>query len=819
MRKLMSVCITIFFLSGLWAQDSLQHHTLFGSVMGNVLDQESGKSLAECSVRLTATKDSVAAKTVITDKIGNFLFPRLRPGLYKISISYMGYNTLVIDSICINKEKSDINMEDLRLHKGAAVLNEVIVYAGKPLIENKDDKIIYNVGESPLSNGSNASELLKNMPMVNTNPDGSILLRGKAPLILMDEKPTNLNTQQLSDLLESLPASVIEKVEIMLNPPPEYATYDGGVINIVTKKGRVGIYGKATVSGGTKGEGSLSTNFSYRTSQLNLNANAGCSYVQATGNSYSHRENFYADSVNYFYTKGTYNNHNRRPNMRLQADYDFNKQSNLSVVYQGNLNYFNNNSTTLYSNLDSLLEVYKASTRLNHNKGDGYSHGLSFNYQWKGPNPVEKLQVMGGYNIGKNDNSRSFYQAFLQPDFLPTGLDSSQAQLTDIYTQSGYLRVNYNKPLNDTGTVVFTTGASFSGTSNHNILNTNFLHKPDSIYINNELLSNNFFFHQNIITARAGLIIMLPEKWRLITGVQAEQTSMDFKFINGRAPNTNNGYWRLLPNITIRKNFDMFMSLTAVFRETIRRPGITELNPSIDYSDPYNIRFGNPYIQPSLTDNYDLNFSYVQSKFNCNASVGYNKAKNVFNSIKTLTDSGKTQVTYQNISDQDEFLASFWSGYTISRSLRVNVSSGYNYNRYSQLEKQLYKYKNGGTFYIGFNYSFSPDRNITTLEGTNRYSSFASPQGRTRSNISMTLGIQRKFLNKRLIVGLTAIDPLGLQKYRAYTTGTNFVIESYSSGNTRNFRLTISYQLNKTMLKSNLNSRQKKESLDKLQLK
>lgn len=142
------------------------------------------------------------------------------------------------------------------------------------MIENKDGKLIVNIAESPLSNGTSASEMLRNLPLMNVNPDGTLLMQGRVPLILMNEKPVNLSGQQLSDLLESLPANVVEKVEIMNTPPPEYATYPGGVINIVTKKGRIGLYERMSTSFGSKGEKSASANFNYRSSKFNFLSSA-----------------------------------------------------------------------------------------------------------------------------------------------------------------------------------------------------------------------------------------------------------------------------------------------------------------------------------------------------------------------------------------------------------------------------------------------------------------------------------------------------------------------------------------------------------------
>jgi ferric enterobactin receptor len=419
-------------------------------------------------------------------------------------------------------------------------------------------------------------------------------------------------------------------------------------------------------------------------------------------------------------------------------------------------------------------------------------------------------------SYSKNENDRDFYQQFLQSDFLPTGLDSTQLQLTDNFITSFYLSSNYNKPLNDTGTVYLTMGSSFSSNTYHNILNTSFLRRTDRVFIGNDLLSNNFYFHQSIFTVRAAIVVSLPFQWKMIAGAQAEKTITDFQFIKGNAPDANNSYWRLLPNLTLRKEFNKDLNMSLVFRETIRRPGITELNPSIDYSDPYNIRFGNPFIQPSLTDNFDLNLSYVKKKFSINGSLGYNRVKNVFNSIRTLVDSGKTQITYQNISDQEEYQASVWTGITLAKKLRISISGGFNYNKYSEREKLLYKYVDGGGFYTTLNYSYAPD-NLTVIEANNRYNSFAGPQGHSRSNINMSVSAMRKFFNKRVFISLAAIDPFGLQKYKGYSSGTNFNIESYSVSNTQNFRLSISYQLSRTMIHSNLNDKQKKEALDRLQ--
>jgi hypothetical protein len=105
---------------------------------------------------------------------------------------------------------------------------------------------------------------------------------------------------------------------------------------------------------------------------------------------------------------------------------------------------------------------------------------------------------------------------------------------------------------------------------------------------------------------------------------------------------------------------------------------------------------------------------------------------------------------------------------------------------------------------------------LTLLEANNRFTNWASPQGTSRSNINMSIGVQRKMFHKQLTVGLLAIDPFAIQRYHNITYGTNFSIESYSESVTRNFRLTLSWQISKNTVKSKLTQQQQEAALQKL---
>lgn len=800
MKSFLSIIGVFYFcIQGYCQKPPSQSNRSMGLIIGNVLDAVTSKPLSFASIQLKKMSDTVVTVQVVSDKNGAFECLNLPFGYYKLRATMVGYADLQIDSIYLREERYDFNLGDVKLNISGAASSEVIVYAEKPLIENKDDKIIFNVGESALSGGATTAELLKNMPLINNDPNGKILLKGKEPRILIDDKPTDLNAQQLQDLLESLPGNSIDKIEVMTIPPPQYATETGGVINIVTKKGKIGWVGRVNVSAGTRGESSTSANGSYRNQKLVLNLNGGVGVSTITGNGYSKRENIYRDSTNYFNTQNNYTNFSSRPNFRAQADYEFDKQHILSLTYQLNPNSFDNNSTTTYTNINNQQQIYRLSNRNNHSVGGGINHVLSGSYNIKEKKGPGYLRFIANANLSSSHNNRIFFQQFLFPDKIPTGVDSTQRQRFNTDNNSASLRIDFLRPLK-TKQHNFNGGISILNVWYHGRVNTQFFNKIDQAFSTNDLLSNDFTNEQLVSTARAGLSYNFKSKYRLSFGVQAEYTHLQFIFSQGNANDVDNDYFNVLPNITLRKEFTKEMNTTFVYRATIRRPGIRELNPNIDYSDPYNIRFGNPYLEPTLSHNYDWNFSYVKGKYYVNTSLGYNKLTQVFNSIRTLQAGGKTEVTWKNIADRKEYEASAWGGYTFTKKFRMNGSAGYTFNQYGESEKRLFKYRDGATFYTSLNYNFTPS-NLLTFEGTARYNNFADPQGRSRSNLTVNLGVQRKFFDRRLIVSINVIDPTTQQQYQTFAYGANFNLESFSSSNTRNYRIAISYQLNKVVNK------------------
>ncbi len=783
-KRIAATQFLLFAFFSVFAQQKIDN----GLLTGNVVD-EKNQPLEKATLRLIPLADRREIKTALTDKTGSFEFTRIPFGFYRLTISYAGLQQLSLDSIYFRQERTDFNLSNLVLKQADNTLETVVLYVEKPLIESKEGNIIFNASESALAAGSTASELLESVPLVAKDADGKVTVRGKEPKILIDDKPVELNLQQLQELLESMPGSTIEKIEVMTNPPPQYANEEGGVINIVTKKGKAGVSGRIALTAGTRGEAGINGSFNYRKQDFSLTINASASDNRYEGNGYSIRNNIYKDSSNFFNTTNNYINKNFRPNFRANMNYDIDKKNSFSLVFNFNANSYDNEALTEYRNINRFDELWRLSQRTVNSSGDNYTPNLTVSYTLKS-RPGETFRVIAGYNYSSNYNDRDFYQQYFNPDETPNGIDSVQEQLNDTRINSYNVRVSYDKMLNNQKTFL-SFGGFYNKSNNHAVIDASYKKKPEGAMEPLELLSNDFWFYQAINNLRGSLKQVLGEKFSVTVGSSFERTGIRFDLLKEERE-TKNNYWTWLPFANINKKWENELNLTLAYRRTINRPGINHLNPTIDFSDPYNIRFGNDKLEASTSHNIDLVIGKTKLKYFVNFGVGHNIVQDVFSQVRTLVEDGKTQVSWENISGRKEYEISTWDGLTLSKKARVNVSATYIYSVYSDFDKAVRKFRDGGSFTsnVNSNFSITDLWNITTGFTLNR---FGNPQGYSRWSAGMNFGVQKRFLKKRLIVTLNTVDPFVNQQRRTFTYGTNFNLESYRLTNTRNFRLTVAY--------------------------
>lgn len=211
-----------------------------GKISGKIVDAQTNETIPYASAILTDRKTKAAVRTVQSDLDGNFTIPSLPNGVYTFKASYIGYQTMVRDSISITGALKSINLGTIKMKTGKGnILNEVVVTSQKPTMQLGIDKKIFSVDQSVVSEGGSATDVLQNVPSVQTDMDGGVSLRGSNARVLIDGKQSLIGGGDVAQILASIPASSIETIEVITNPSSKYdAEGQTGIINIVLKKNK-----------------------------------------------------------------------------------------------------------------------------------------------------------------------------------------------------------------------------------------------------------------------------------------------------------------------------------------------------------------------------------------------------------------------------------------------------------------------------------------------------------------------------------------------------------------------------------------------------
>ncbi len=208
-----------------------------GAVSGLVLDAQTGHPIEYATVVLHSLRSGEQVTGGVTDAEGAFLIRPVRPGGYQAEISFLGYETLIIDSIRVAPQSPRLDLGTIELHPGAIELEGVDYVLERSPIEYQIDKKVVHVSKQPTAASGTAVDVLENVPSVQVDIEGNVQLRGSGNFtVLIDGRPTVLDA---NDALQMTPASTIENIEIITNPSAKHDP-DGtaGIINIILKKDR-----------------------------------------------------------------------------------------------------------------------------------------------------------------------------------------------------------------------------------------------------------------------------------------------------------------------------------------------------------------------------------------------------------------------------------------------------------------------------------------------------------------------------------------------------------------------------------------------------
>jgi len=770
-----------------------------GHISGKVVDAANNEPVAFATVALIKKTDSQIAKAIQTDINGGFKLDNIAYGRYLLRITFIGYATIIKDSLSVNANHKLLNFATLKMHAGkSALLSEVSVRAQKSSIQLGIDRKVFSVDQSLVSEGGSATDLLANVPSVQVDVDGNINLRGSSNVrILVDGKPSLLAGGSVTDILQSIPASAIETIEVITNPSSKYDPEgQSGIINIVLKKNKsLGFTGTASVSVGTLDAFNSNVSLAYQHKKINIYGNFSHrqSNRSANGYSYRSRDSVITDPAKPVqYNQNSLNTGGNNGN-QIKAGIDYNLTDKTTVSFSSNINIRNNdriqNSTTNGINNNGLLVEQDL---INNNTDEkGNNHDFNFDFSQKFRKPKEELTAnislaKGSENDLSNLNTGeyTFYPAngFLDDKQLNTNIGNTrnwnlQTDYTDPIGKDGKLEVGYRTTMN----------------RSDNDYAANLYDFTTNEFIYDPAISTRFIYDEKI-HAVYGNYQQQFGKFGIQGGARFEKTIINTDLVNFDISHVQN-YFRIYPSLYLTEKLSEDQTLQLSYSRRINRPRDRQIIPFLDTSDPLNYRIGNPDLKPEDVHSFELSYAKYWKSTTLTSSVYYRRTNDIIQFVRSAYDTTGITITR---------FANFSYGTTAGFEFIARTDITPKWNITSNLNLYQNTLKGNSALGVSDNSGFAWNANLTSnlqlpyslsLQVRGDYQApQAIAQGKSKANSGMDAALRYDFYKHKASLSVNGRDLFNTRKF-GYTTddGTyhNNVDRRFQS---RMFLMTLSYR-------------------------
>lgn len=587
------------------------------SISGQVKDIQN-EPVAGATLQLRNASDSAIIQTKTARDNGRFEFANLSQGKYLLTITATGAQRYTSAPLTLEEGRNQLVLPAIiLLPQKKSTLQEVVVTARKPLLEQDIDKTIVNVEAMISSATSNTLEVLEKTPGITVDANGEISLNGATGVnVLIDGRPTYMSGRDLAAYLRSLPGSMLDKIELMTNPPARFDANGGAVINIRLKRKRTqGYAGSATINynQGKLARSYNSLNLNYLNRKVNLFSNFSYGRYADFGDEVNNRQ-FYSGNAQKIssvalstYTSTGSNEFSGRMGM----DYMLSSKTTIGII--GNAS-----SRRRKELMGYVSERYSAGDVLD---STGWGNGTTrsswrqlngnVNIQHKFDNAGKELTADVNY-INYSNKGKQLLQNFVNS---ASGNQLSDNEFLydlpsniDIYTA----RADYSHPLKNKASLSAGLKTSFVENDNQSdyfaVDGGN--HSPDYGR------SNHFIYDENINAA----YVNGRKDWKrfgMQLGLRFENTQIKGTQLGNAvvpASSFSNDYNGLFPTAFFSYKLDSLgrHTLAVNYARRINRPGYQQLNPFLFFIDQYSYNTGNPYLKPSYSNRGEVNYRYKQ---------------------------------------------------------------------------------------------------------------------------------------------------------------------------------------------------------------
>jgi outer membrane receptor protein involved in Fe transport len=745
----------VFFSSLLFAQGRNG-----GAVSGVVKADSTNRPLEFVNVILLEQADSAIVTGTVTDSKGKFEIKNIPVGEYFLTYSLLGYKEVHPSKFKIDDKRPGLNIGTVFMTETALSLGGVTVTSQRVTFNTAIDRKVFNVQQDIMSKTGTASDLLQNIPSVQVDIDGVVSLRGSTNvLMLINGKPSPLMGASRAEVLQQMPASSIERIEVITNPSAKFKP-DGtsGIINIVMKKDvNTGLNGNLTGNVGNRNRYNINVSANYNPGDFNIFGSY--SYRQDDRNSYS-------------------------TDARVQRDSAMNSPS-----------YYNDNARSLSRPLSHV-----ATLGLDYRLDQDDRFGLSGNYRYRGftRNDISTKVLTGNSIItGDYDRIRVDYEferdasltAFLQHNFngedhkLRFEFNSSQQpeqednHFTDVYrvprspqTNDNTLIKNTesNKQLTADYTYHFaehsTFEAGYAGEFNKRDMDFygEYLDPAQQKFVKDIEKTNQFIYNETF----HALYGTFENSWGLFSvlgGVRAEGSSVKSHLVTGDSIITNDNF-NLYPTLHLAYKISEFAEWQLNYSRRVNRPEGDDLNPFPEYQDPRNIRSGNPRLKPEYINSIEFGCQLQNDNITVVPSFFYRNRYNGFTTvIKALNDS-TLLTTHENLSSDKsagfEFVVAGNVGNVFTANLSANAF-------YEEIDASNLGFGNNKST-VSWSGTLNTSVNLSTATmiqiNSNYRSTRLTPQGENKPSFVLNIGFRQDLFNEKFSLILTVSDLLNTLK-------------------------------------------------------
>lgn len=790
-------------------QDANYAFTVKGMVTDSVSNE--GEPYATISIA-KKEKPGKAVKMAVTKKDGSFSEKVNGKGNFVITINSMGRKAIVKNFSVKGSEKT-IDLGTLYIADAKNELEGVEIVMQKPLVKADIDKIEYDIESDPDSKSNSIIEMLRKVPLVTVDGEDNITVNGSSSFkVYVNGRPNNMMTKNPKDVLKSMPANSIKKIEVITDPGPKYdAEGVGGILNIVTIGSGFEGY-TLTLSGNVNNRGAGGSLFgTIKSGKLTVSARYNYNYDgNRTGYSESSRtvteENISPDASN-MVSSSESKSHGNFQSGSIEASYEIDslRLITMSLGLWGGGNKGNSISEmTGTSPMDGhTLYGYSAMGR-NNSSWKSIDGGIDYQRLFK----VKDRMLTLSYKINTNPDTNDYYTDYDEIS-ADNGWENYISRLENQYSDNSErtteqtFQADYTTPIGKMHTI---EGGMKYIIRNNSAENDRYI-KPaeDGGEYTYDTEQSSHYKHENdIIAAYLGYKIKV-KKWSGRLGARYEHTIQDVKYLLGQGDDFRKHFNDLVPSATIGYKLTDMSNLKLGYSMRIYRPGIWYLNPYINNTDPSNISQGNSNLESEKSHSFNIGYSNFTSKLSLNLSMRYSFTNNSIERLTTMVNdnsiaglqnpTGKDVLysTYENIGKTRSAALNAYVNWNATNSTRIYANMNGQWQYFSD-GKDLSN--RGWNMYLsgGLQQSLPKDWRISLNVFT--MTPGITLQGRGTSYTSYGININKSFLKKRLTISAFASN--FLKKYMEYKntmSSADFIQKSVSKYDNQRFGISVNYRL------------------------